>query len=120
LVEITALLILLGQFVRKHRLGRVYAAEAGFVLSRDPDTVRAPDLAVEVTSPGNTPAALDAKIREYLAAGARAVWVIDPPGRTLTVHRPDHVPVTLSEADTVDGGSAVPGFHLPVREIFEP
>ena len=131
-------------FVREHRLGRVYSTEAGFVLARDPDTVRAPDvafvskerletevrlgpyfegapdLAVEVLSPGNRQAELRAKIRELLSAGSGAVWVIDPPSRTLTVHRPDHLPETLTGADIVDGGSLLPGFRLPVREIFEP
>ncbi|MGD2114095.1 MAG: Uma2 family endonuclease [Acidobacteriota bacterium] len=131
-------------FVRAHGLGRVYSTEAGFVLARDPDTVRAPDvafvsaerldagtrrgpyfegapdLAVEVLSPGNRRAALRAKIRDYLEAGAKAVWVIDPAARTLTIHRPGHLPEILSKADTVDGGAAVPGFRLPVREIFEP
>ena len=139
-------------FVREHRLGRVYSTEAGFVLARDPDTVRAPDvafvsaerldaevrrgpyferapdLAVEVVSPSNRQRELRAKIRELLAAGSRAVWVIDPSSRTVTVHRPDPAPgpvpgrrpEILTETDTVDGGPAVPGFRLPVREIFEP
>lgn len=140
-------LTLLGPFVRRHRLGRTYAAETGFVLSRDPDTVRAPDaafvsvdrlaaetrrgpyfegapdLAVEVLSPGTAPAAMAAmaaKVRDFLAAGTRTVWVVDPGRRTLTVHRPEHAPRMLSEADVVDGGPVVPGFRLSVREIFEP
>jgi len=138
-----SLLVLLGQFVRKHRLGRIYAAETGFVLARDPDTVRAPDaalvsaerlataarrgpyfegapdLAVEVLSPGNAPAVMAAKVRDFLAAGARAVWVVDSSRREVIVHRPSRAPETLSRTDTLDGGSAVPGFRLPVREIFE-
>lgn len=129
-------------FVREHRLGRLYAAETGFVLARDPDTVRAPDvafvsaerlastvrrgpyfegapdLAVEVLSPGNRPAAMAAKVGDFLAAGARAVWVVDPSRRSVTVHRPGRLPETLSRADILDGGTAVPGFRLPVREIF--
>lgn len=141
-------MVFLGRFVLEHRLGRVCLAETGFVLARDPDTVRAPDvafvsmerleaevrrgpyfegapdLAVEVLSPGNASAGVAAKIRDYLTAGAKAVWVVDPSSRTLTVHRPGPAsgrpPEILSETDTVDGGSAVPGFRLPVREIFEP
>lgn len=134
---------LLWSFVRERRLGRVYAAETGFVLSRDPDTVRAPDvafvsaerlapearrgpyfegapdLAVEVLSPGTGPVVMAAKVRDFLAAGARAVWVVDPARRTVTVHRRDHVPRTLSESDTLDADPAVPGFRLPVRAVFE-
>ena len=138
-----SLLVLLGQFVREHRLGRFYAAETGFVLARDPDTVRAPDaafvsaerlatnprrgpyfegapdLAVEVLSPGNAPGAMAAKVRDFLAAGARAVWVVDPGPQTVTVHRPGCPPKTLSRSDTLDGGSILPRFRLPVHEIFE-
>lgn len=138
-----SLLALLGRFVREHRLGRLYAAETGFVVARDPDTVRAPDaafvsaerlattprrgpyfegapdLAVEVLSPGNAPRAMAAKVRDYLSAGARAVWVVDPGPQTVTVHRPGRVPETLSRRDTLGGGSILPGFELPVRQIFE-
>lgn len=134
---------LLGHFVRKHRLGRFYAAETGFVVARDPDTVRAPDaafvsaerlastirrgpyfegapdLAVEVLSPSNTRAEMAAKVRDFLAAGARAVWVVDPSRQEVAVHRPGRPPETLSRHETLDGASAVPGFRLPVREIFE-
>jgi len=134
---------LLGPYVRNRRLGRLYA-ETGFVLAREPDTVRAPDaafvstarlaaetqrgpyfegapdLAVEVLSPGNTPSAVAEKIREFLTAGSLAVWVIDPEARSLTVHRPDRLPCTLSAADTLDAGRALPGLRFQVREIFEP
>jgi Uma2 family endonuclease len=137
------LLALLGHFVREHRLGRFYAAETGFVVARGPDTVRAPDaafvsyerlattirrgpyfegapdLAVEVLSPSNTRAEMAAKVRDFLAAGARAVWVVDPSREEVTVHRPGRPPETLSRTDTLDAGSAVPGFRLPVRDIFE-
>jgi Uma2 family endonuclease len=131
------------RFVHEHGLGRVYAAETGFVLARGPDTVRgpdaayvsaersaatvrrgpffegAPDLAVEVLSPGNTRREIAAKVREYLAAGAGAVWVVDPARRAVTVHRPGHEPETFSRDEVLDGGSVLPGFRLPVAEIFE-
>lgn len=137
------LLIHLGQFVRDRRLGRVYAAETGFVLSRDPDTVRgpdaayvaaeraaatvrrgpffegAPDLAVEVLSPGNTGGEIAAKVRDYLKAGAGAVWVVDPERRTVTVHRPGGEPETMDRERILDGGAVLPGFRLLVGEIFE-
>jgi Uma2 family endonuclease len=131
------------QFVREHRSGRLYAAETGFVLARNPDTVRgpdaayvsaersattvrrgpffegAPDLAVEVLSPGNTRREIAAKVRDYLAAGAGAVWVIDPTRRTVAVHLPGRPPETLSGNGVLDGGAVLPGFRLAVAEIFE-
>lgn len=137
-------LILMGGFVREHGLGRAYGAETGFVIARDPDTVRAPDaafvtterleaarrrgpylegapdLAVEVISPSNSGIALAAKVRDYLAAGAQAVWVVEPSRRTVTVHRPGRPPETLSSGEVLDGGPVLPGFRLPVRDLFEP
>jgi Uma2 family endonuclease len=137
--------VLVGQllgFVPEHRLGRVYG-RSGFVVGRDPDTVRgpdaafvsaersaaivrrgpffegAPDLAVEVLSPGNTRREIAAKIGEYQAAGGRAVWMVDPKRRTVTVRGPDREPRTLSPEDVLDGGTVLPGFRLPVAEIFE-
>lgn len=128
-------------FVRARRLGRVYS-ECGFVLGRDPDTVRAPDaafvsaervatvvrrgpyfegapdLAVEVVSPGDSRAEVASKVREYLAAGGRAVWVVDPRRRSITVHRADAAPHTLGTSDVLDGGDVLPGFRLPVRDVF--
>ncbi|MFW6175524.1 MAG: Uma2 family endonuclease, partial [Acidobacteriota bacterium] len=86
---------------------------------RGPYFEGAPDLAVEVLSPGTGPVATAAKGRDFLAAGARGVWVVDPTRRTVTVHRTDHVPRTLSTNDTLDADPAVPGFLLPVRAIFE-
>ena len=136
-------LIYLGQYVRERRLGRVYAAETGFILARDPDTVRgpdaafvsaersagavrrgpyfegAPDLAVEVLSPGNTRGDIAAKVRDYLTAGAGAVWVIDPGRRAVTVHRPGREGETFSRNDILDGGAVLPGFRLPVAKLFE-
>jgi Uma2 family endonuclease len=100
---------LLGSFIRQHRLGRVFGAETGFLLKRNPDTVRAPDfafiakehlpaqkpkeafwpgapdLAVEVLSPGDRTGDVDEKIEEWLAAGCAAVWVVDPKLQTVTI-----------------------------------
>lgn len=129
-------------FVREHRLGRVFG-ETGYVLASNPDTVRgpdvsfvstdrltslprrgpylvgAPDLAVEVVSPGNTKKEVAGKVSEYLAAGGRAVWVIEPRRERVTVHRPGSVPVTLGSDEALEGGEALPGFHLPVSELLE-
>lgn len=129
-------------FVRERRLGRVFG-ESGYVLASRPDTVRAPDasflsaerlasaprrgpyrigapdLAVEVLSPSNTKWEIAAKVEEYLATGSRAVWVVDPPRETVTIHRPGREPETLGTGETLDGGDYLPGFRLPVAEIFE-
>lgn len=70
-------------------------------------------------SPGNTRAEMAAKVRDFLAAGAKAVWVVDPPRQEVTVHRPGRPPETLPRYETLLGDPAVPGFRLPVREIFE-
>jgi Uma2 family endonuclease len=132
------------RFVREHGLGRVYSTGTGFVLARDPDTVRgpdvafvsaerlappgcrgfyfegAPDLVVEVITPDDADPDVAPKVRDYLDAGARAVWVVDTALQSLTVHRSGRPPESFSRNDTVDGGAAVPGYRLPVREIFEP
>lgn len=130
-------------FVREHRLGRAFG-ETGYVLSRDPDTVRAPDasfvseerlataawrgpyrvgapdLAVEVASPRDSESDLTAKADEYLGAGGRAVWVLDPERRTVTVHRAGREPLRLSPDEVLDGEPVLPGLSVPVAELFAP
>lgn len=132
----------LRRFVQHHRPGHVFV-ESGCVVERGPDTVRgpdvsfvasgpegkrwrrqsylegAPDLAVEVVSPGNTRREMLRKAAEYLAAGARQVWILDPEGRTVTVHARGRAPRTLTAADRLDGGDLLPGFSLPVLRLFE-
>ena len=123
-----------------HGLGTVFAAETGFLLARDPDTVRAPDiafvgagrpavpargyypgapdLAVEVLSPDDRPGYVNEKIAEWLEAGARAVWVVDPGARTVAVHAPGREPATFGRGDTLRGGTTLPGFAFAVTEVF--
>ena len=134
--------IRLGGFVERHGLGRVYAAETGFWLARDPDLVRAPDaafvrqerlaaagevtgyfpgapdLAVEVVSPNDRPAEIEEKVATWLAYGTRLVIVVYPRSRTARIHRPDHPPRDLGEADSIDGADVLPGWVLPLRELF--
>jgi len=127
----------LSAFVEARSLGTVLA-ETGFVLSRDPDTVRAPDvafvrrgraigdgflegapdLAVEVVSPGDRPGYVAEKVAEWLESGAAAVWVVDPRKRTVVVHEGAREPRTHGEADTLGGGSVLPGFALGLARLF--
>jgi Uma2 family endonuclease len=133
----------LHQFVRSRKLGIVVTAETGFILARDPDTVRAPDaafvrqdripesgrpskfwigppdLAVETMSPDDTVFDVDEKVREWVAAGARLVWVINPRHQTVTIYRPDNTAKILGVTDTLDGMDVVPGFQIAVAELFQ-
>ena len=135
---------LLGNHVETNGLGRAYAAETGFKLASDPDTVRAPDvafvgrerveavgrvegfwpgapdLAVEVVSPGDTHAEVTEKALAWLAAGCRMVLVADPSRRAVTVYRSrEDIRILVSEAgDVIDGADVVPGWRLPVAEVF--
>lgn len=130
--------------VKANDLGRTYAAETGFKLASDPDTVRAPDaafvsrervestgrvrgfrtgapdLAVEVVSPNDRHAEVVEKALAWLAAGCRMVLVADPESRTVTVYRsPDNVRVLTAEGnDAIDGADVVPGWRLPVAQLF--
>ena len=130
----------LERHVTAARLGMAFF-EVGFRLTRDPETVRGPDvsflsavripaagipdgyfdgppdLAVEVLSPSDTIYEVEEKVDEYLAAGTRLVWVVNPRRRTITVHAPGADPRVLGEGDTLDGGDVVPGFRCEVREI---
>ena len=139
---IVRLTVALGQYVEENDLGVVFGAETGFKLASNPDTVLgpdvafvsnekipptgipvaywpgAPDLAVEVISPGNTRREMEEKIEEYLAAGVRLVWIISPKRRTVIVHQGDVEPVTLAESDTLDGQDVVPGFKYSVARLF--
>lgn len=132
----------LAQFVQSHDLGLVTAAETGFLIGHDPDTVRAPDvafvnkeqiarcglpvgyfpeapvLAVEVVSPGDTAEEVDAKVRCWLAAGTQLAWVVYPGGRSVTVYRSlDEIHV-LTEKDKLTGNSVVPGFECAIADLF--
>jgi Uma2 family endonuclease len=120
--------------VKKHNLGRVYAAETGFKLESDPDTVRAPDIAfvrqerVEASGriKGYRPGAPDLVVEvlspndrmQWFEAGARLIWVVSPKVRTITAYHSRTDMVVLTEKDTLDGGDVVPGFHIEVARIF--
>lgn len=78
----------------------------------------APDLAVEILSENNTRKEIEQKRREYFAAGTRLVWIIDPDARTVAVYTDPDAHTLLTEADTLDGGAVLPGFALPLAELF--
>ena len=135
--------LLVGTHVVEHGLGEVLGSDAGFVLERnlyggdtvrgldlafvsrdsdqriltDEDFVGAPDLAVEVLSPGNTRADMRLKIRQLLNAGARHVWVVDPGKRQVIAHSLDGAR-TYYDDDTLRGGDILPGFEVKVADIF--
>ncbi len=141
--EIAAeLLILLGSYIKANKLGRVYAAETGFLLRENPDTVRAadvsflrrerveklggisgyvpgaPDLAVEVISPNDKLTEVEEKVAGWLHYGARLVWIANPKRRTVTDYQRSNQITRLAEADTLDGGDVVPGFRCTIAEVF--
>ena len=133
--------LFIGNHVLQRDLGRVFAAETGFLLRRSPDTVRAPDvafvaaerlgteetpagflelapdLAVEVVSPDDSAGAVRDKIEDWLAAGTRLVWVVYRETRSVGGQRQDRSPTWLSEADTQDG---VPVFEDFAGRVHEP
>jgi Uma2 family endonuclease len=132
----------LSQYVDAHNLGIVLAAETGFRLETEPDTVRAPDaafiarqrveaagdvkgywpgapdLVVEVISPNDLYTEVEEKVADWLNAGTRMVIVVNPRRHSVNVHCPAADVRVLTENDTLDGDDVVPGWRLPVRDIF--
>jgi Uma2 family endonuclease len=78
----------------------------------------APDLAVEVLSAGNTPGEMARKRRDYFAAGVQLVWQVDPNARTVEVFTAPDQATVLHEMQTLEGGTVLPGFALPLHELF--
>lgn len=130
---------LLGNLADERRLGWV-VTESGTILDRDPDTVRGPDVAfysiarqpefptdyfeippdlvVEVLSPDDRRGAVRAKVREYVAAGVRLVWVVDPETQTVLEYRGSLRGTEYDEADTVTGADVLPEFTCRVADFF--
>jgi Uma2 family endonuclease len=84
----------------------------------DPIPDLAPDLAVEVLSKGNTKREMARKLKDYFLAGVQLVWFVDPAKRTVAVYTAPDEWTVLAEEQTLDGGSVLPGFRLPLRELF--
>ena len=122
-------------------LGLTFTAETGFFVERDPDTVLAPDFAyvahdrlpdplpqsyvpvvpdfaVETRSPNDTQREVAEKVEEWLAAGVRLVWVVEPKKRTITTHRLGRDARTFTVGETLDGEDVLPGLVVPLDRIF--
>jgi len=128
-------------YVEANNLGQVFAAETGFRISSNPDTVRAPDvafvsreriektgtpegyfpgapdLAIEVVSPSDAYAEVEEKVGDWLDAGAKMVVVVNPGKRSISIHLPSGITL-LKESDTLNGGEVVPGWSVSVKELF--
>jgi Uma2 family endonuclease len=134
-------LVLLGQHARSGRLGRV-TAESGVRTQLGPDSVRGPDVAfwsaerlpldqsplgypdvvadlcVEILSPGQSRKGLREKVKEYLEAGVRMVWIADPELCSVTIYRTPNEARVLHEGATITGEEVLPGFSCPIKEFF--
>lgn len=141
---VVSLIVELGGYVKRERLGTVVGSDSGVRLERDPDTVREPDIAftsverlplgadvdgyaevvpdlvVEVASPGDSRWAAHDKARMWLSHGVRLVWVVHPQIRSVEVHRPDSPVETIIGEGSLDGLDVVPGFSCPLSEVLGP
>jgi Uma2 family endonuclease len=134
--------VLISNFVRPRRLGKVTGADGTYILAPDSRTVvvpdvafvrterlpppesrsryapMPPDLAVEVISPTDEPGDMARKRALYRRAGVPLVWWVDPIRRTVAVYRDGQLEAELGEGDVLDGGDVIPGYRLPVAELF--
>lgn len=136
------LLVAIGSHVYAHKLGRVLAAETGFTLFRNPDTVRAPDvafirtervpaeplttypefapdLAVEVLSPSDRAGRVLSKVGDWLDAGTRLVWVVDPVRRAARVYRVNGTDAAVAADGALDGEDVVPGLSIALADMLD-
>ena len=123
-------------------VGRTVSGDTAFVLARDPDTVRipdvafvrherlppplvsgraalAPDLAVEIRSPNDRSGEVQQKVADYFAAGVQLVWLVDPDERTVEAWTSGGLDRRCTAAETIDGGTVIPGLRCPVARFFE-
>lgn len=137
------LIVLIGGYVVKHKLGRVYPGDVTFVLDGQPGDIRrmcepdvafvslenvtptqgfifrAPDLAIEIISPSQTYSAMTDKIDDYFRSGTRQVWLVLPDKKQVEVHFPDKKPEKYRIGQSIPGGDLLPGFTLEVAQVFE-
>ncbi len=143
MIIVVALFKLIDAFVTEHDLGYAFPDGLSFVVQRDPDRVRIPDvsfvswervpedgppegywpqppnLVAEVISPNDNATDIQEKVRDYLGAGVQIVWVVWPKLRSITVHLPDGSSRVLGVESDLDGGDILPGLSIPIASIFE-
>ena len=133
--------VALDAFVHKNKLGIVFVGEVGIYTHHNPDTVRgadvayvsyermsqiksesyldvAPELVVEVLSPGDSWSEVMNKLEEYFNIGVLAVWVVDPKKQHIYVYRSLTEVERFTRGDSLPGGEALPGFKIPLAELF--
>jgi Uma2 family endonuclease len=131
---------ILRDYVKEHKLGRVYGADTGFRLGKE--TVRAPDvafvrrervadaqgmgfakgapdLAVEIFSPSDSVPQLMRKVKQYFGAGCHTVWIVYPEPREVHVFERSGIDRLLHTGDTIEAPELLPGFSVPVAQFFE-
>ena len=130
-----------GAFTERHDLGQIFAQDTGFKIERDPDTVRAPDVAfvarerlaqipdegyaelapdwvAEILSPSDRPGEVLEKVGQWLGAGVRVVWVLDQVRRDARIYRADGTVSTVEPDGELNGEDVLPGFRCPLRDIL--
>jgi Uma2 family endonuclease len=136
------LLVAIANHAIDHRLGMALAAETGFTLFRNPDTVRAPDvafirtarlpdsatrgypefapdLAVEVLSPSDRAGRVLSKVGDWIDAGSRLVWVVDPERRHARVYRADGTETSVDPDGVLDGEDVLPGLRIRLADMID-
>ena len=132
----------LAQFVWKNKLGEVFAAETGFKLTSNPDTVLAPDvafvresrirelggakgywpgppdIAIEVVSPNDRKPEANTKIEQWLRFGAEEVWLVDCKHETVAIYRSTDDQVAFTNQEVLRSNELLPGFSIPLSDIF--
>ena len=122
--------------------GEVLVGEAGVRLRRNPDTTVGVDVAYisaqtadadphderfldgvpvlvgEILSPSDKEDEVNEKLKSYLAAGVKFVWIVDPTFRTITVYRADAEPELFNTTQTISGEPHLPGFTVAVKDVF--
>ncbi|MEM7134636.1 MAG: Uma2 family endonuclease [Chloroflexota bacterium] len=130
-------------FAEDHNLGKVFAAETGFILEHNPDLVRAPDagfvqaeripaegvpagffpgqpdLALEIISPNDRASDVQDKVQEWLSHGTLLVWVVEPKTKTIMIYRQDGSAQLLHSGDLLTGEDVIPGFEFYVSRLFD-
>ena len=137
-----ALHAILGAYVRTYNLGKMYSAETGFLVARNPDSIRTtdiafiqrnrltpeavaptwnpvmPDLVVEVVASRDRAPEIAGKVEMWIEAGVRMVWVVYRLRRTVEIFQPHRQMLLVSEHEQLTGTDVIPGFFTPVAAIF--